>query len=1138
MAGVQRIVGNGDNRLLTAMLSASDVRPSAGLFPLAPTTARSGSGSIRLSGGYTGLTDSTLDVEIAATTGADRISEPVLTGVGNGAFTVTGLGTTPNAQTLTLTLVSLGTATTHASVDFYGVQLRAKASGTTGNLITVSATAALTLSGTAQLIKPWSKGTDSQTGAEWDFGATALLGDGSLPLACTRLAIGAQYPIYRHYKAYKNGAWNYYLSPAPPYDLGAYTPVRTVTGTYTVTVTDGTTPETYTGIVSLYDLLKALARSDLIEVVGSIADDRVPGGQNGQELPLVTAAYAAPPTVKGSEYVTALELGSVDAGAATEVLTITCTDNGVVGAELWSVVGSQAGNLDPAQTGSLYTRGPVQFTIPQKYPPAAAYTLDVPYIDSVAWKDRAEDAGVPAICIDRPRLGAQLKKDQTLTLTWTQRPEPDCDCSEGRVSGGPSEVCLGIKIDEEDSTVSSPAWYTTRLASLYSWRASFIAANTGLSATTGLVTTIAQDIELCNRATQAFHDNLDDLLDFYQDATPAGAVTTAWDAALTALDNDLTQLEAIEGVGSYTAWAANTSYSASAIVIPTAQRQNGHYYQLVTPLPSTITLMGVTTTYTGFTSGLEEPAWPTNGESITETGLINLSVDGIPGTNPATLTWQDRGPIGDADIATTADPATYRRTVDQFVLRYSAKLDYILALAGGSPSPKSSASSGDGCWRDLGDAYYWVITGGDKPYLPVFNGVYYHSAVCWHDPVANCEKNISTHEFGFGLRVGCADRLKAGDQIVIKIQAGQTAKAYAVDDQFVLTVQAAAPLPLSGGATGNDTLTWTVQSDFEGPFSDYAQTATPPEYTETDIHFKIENGSIPYELGDVWTVTLGGATVRWRWGTGAWTTPVALEDTLVLGNGITATFADGPAPSWVASDQYNWRIEQPYGPAALLHPVLGLGHEWPDSPHTITADLGSVQTLTATALALHTLPTAATVTLEGGTTLGVWAWSETLPVRATGLYLFTAVRSARYVRLTLTDAEDARLGWWWLGAPWQPGHSAAVCTLTRSYRIAKGQIGGVYLASGYGGELGWEAGAEAGGWLDADEVQALLALIDAAKQAGDEPLLILPNQHHEDEAFLATVDSQTLVLSDYLGYQASATRRRFYSLTLPLAAFV
>ena len=129
-----RIVGNKYNAILAAIILASEQRASNQIYTLAQQ--RSGNGRMVLAGPYTGAADSVVDVEVlGGSAGELRASAPVVNGIGNGTLDVQSIDVGAAAQTLQFTLLDAGTSPVSALLDFFGVQLAARANGVLGNNI-------------------------------------------------------------------------------------------------------------------------------------------------------------------------------------------------------------------------------------------------------------------------------------------------------------------------------------------------------------------------------------------------------------------------------------------------------------------------------------------------------------------------------------------------------------------------------------------------------------------------------------------------------------------------------------------------------------------------------------------------------------------------------------------------------------------------------------------------------------------------------------------------------------------------------------------------------------------------------------------------------------------------------------------
>ena len=202
---------------------------------------------------------------------------PQFVGVGNGTLQVLGVGAAAPLQSLTFTLADLGVQTTHAGLDVREARLVAKAAGSAGNAISVTVEPLLTRTPTAwALLADWATGQDVQTGPQWDFGGLPLSPKDELDAASPRIAFGFDPEVYRPWRRFRNGQWEFGLSPALQRAVAKGTPVHAVTGGYKVTITDGVTTEVYgdtaalpvpqPAVVTFYDLLTQLAASALVDV--------------------------------------------------------------------------------------------------------------------------------------------------------------------------------------------------------------------------------------------------------------------------------------------------------------------------------------------------------------------------------------------------------------------------------------------------------------------------------------------------------------------------------------------------------------------------------------------------------------------------------------------------------------------------------------------------------------------------------------------------------------------------------------------------------------------------------------------------------------------------------------------------------
>jgi hypothetical protein len=355
------------------------------------------------------------------------------------------------------------------------VQVRARAPGAAGNSIRITVEPQLTRTLTAwALLSDWSAGTAVQTGSQWDFGGLPLSAQGELDPDSPRIQFGFDPQVYRPWRQYKDGAWQFGLSPALERGQSKGTAVYSITGGYLVTVTDGVAIETYgdvgasqPAITTFYELLTALQGSSLVEVAGVVAADRTVGGQASIDVPLRTQAWLV---AQGGKV--QLQGVSVPAGAPTQTVAVRCINADVIGAERWSVVGDVSGALAVATTGLAYDSAAVRFTVP---------AIDPATVGTGEWSFKYEPiprdsgVGVPSVCVRPFRFGRNAKA-RTVTFRYQRRPPADCKCSDMPTPHVPSE-CLGIY----EEGVTMPPLVQTRLIDLFDWRAGFLDTNIDLA---------------------------------------------------------------------------------------------------------------------------------------------------------------------------------------------------------------------------------------------------------------------------------------------------------------------------------------------------------------------------------------------------------------------------------------------------------------------------------------------------------------------------------------------------------------------------------------------------------------------------------------------------------------------------------
>ncbi|QIL81790.1 hypothetical protein G7047_19110 [Diaphorobacter sp. HDW4A] len=1104
MPSVQRFFSGRNNLVRSAILAASGVRESTAIERISAT--RSGGGRVRLSGAYTGHEAAQIELEIVAAGGIPRASVPQFIGVGNGQLTIQSVDAAATLQSLTLTLADLGIPTATAGLDVRSARIRARAPGVIGNSIRLAVTPQLTRTATDwALLADWSTGTTRQTGSQWDFGGLPLSTKSELDANSPRIQFGFDPQVYRPWREYKDGDWQFGLSPSLERDIAKGTQVHLITGGYLVSVTDGVTVEAYGDIGagqplirSFNDLLVALQSSALVEVAGVVASDRTVGGQASIDVPLRTQAWLAALSGK-----VALQDVGVPLQASTQTLTVRCINADTVGYERWSVVGDVSGTLPVATTGVAYDSAAAQFLIPLIAPTT---------VDSGRWSfkyeptSRAENAGLPSVCVRPFRFGRNAKA-RTVTFKYQQRPPADCKCSD-MPTPRLSLSCLGLT---EGGDMALDAAYQQRLESLYSWRSEFMTANVKLAFAKQWAPV---DMDLAEAVTTTFADALAEVWE-------APAALAEWDAALTALQLQMAWMMGLDA----SPWIVRQSFQGGEVGNAWLNPVDNNVYVVVATRHE-----GSVQIFRDGDIGWTDPAstiWDTSGDVFT----VTSTVDGF--THETDYRCLADGAPKDLVVSASTTAATIQDMIRQLARGFGARMDYVRTLAGIVPKSESSSDDAGGCWIDHRDSYWWADV--DGYYLPAFTNQAYVSA----RRDTETGKAYSTMEFGFGLVVACPERLKEGDQLTLRIEQVDSDRPYQVGDEAVIQTIAAGPAWLTGGVDGTDEQTWRVAGGTSGALADYVvptDGSATPIYSAAGADMLLSLGGIPFSLGDVFTLAIEAGQYRWKRSDGNWSalTDIPEGGAAALVDGITANFDAGAAPSFVPGDSYLFDVHQPWA-ASHVRDSNASAWGWSDDGASIVIDFGAVQDIEALALARYELPQGAVVTVETSADNASWGPALAMDV-ARAVSVQFAELQARYLRLTVSNAASGNIGWIWAGQPLATDHHASKCQRRRRWAVGRGSglnPASLYSGVGDGWSLSWSSGDSAASRLLESDVEQLIGLLDWA-QSADEPLLFVPHWLHPVDASLVRFAADALDVSDEHEFQPDAAEHRLLSASLEL----
>jgi len=1072
-----RLLGNIDNLLRDAEVTATNIVPSQAIFARPDLRMRTGAGDVRVIGDYTGQQDQVVEVEIISDTisGVPSTSAPTYSGEGNATIEDIAIAPGTTAQEMTVELIDLGTETRSASTTLGGRQLVAANEGPAGNDITVDIDqSGLSFAATEYSTPgPIPRGTSELTGDQWDFGHGTLDAEGCIPADAPRVSFGNRPFVHRLWKEHR-GEWVYGISPPVPYDIGEGEPVRLVSGARSVTVTDGASPETYTDVRSLFDLLEAVRLgSTLVDVTGVVTNDCLPGGIGADDLRVYTRSYARDVEVDGGEILQDLESLAVEPDAPTEIVRITCDDNAVLGSERWSIDGDVSGSLPDAISGVLYdeTASPLGFVIPQVIP-----TADQAPDGDVTLEPRPQydqDRPTPCMNLYRPVLGANAR-DLTVTFTYRRRPEQsDCNCASQPVIGGPTDDCLGI---EGDGSVSNaiPSELHDLFVRLYNWRQEFVAANAQIASGSGL-----EEVSVSYGSTGELVGN-------------------QWSASM------------------------SERYSAALSIDPVDIR----FADAVTQ----VFARGMTDLYAALGEthpGNVDADWSNALDDLeTATGAIDAASGGKWWVMLGKFIGGSGGPFGQADKAAAQAEAGYNLTtlttdITMFLRRFEARRDRIFANAGVQPNFNDAGIAGSLCWQDTGATHWWVP---DQNFMPLFTNTYYFFPRQTYDDDG---QSVIQPTFigGFALQA-CESELREGDKFVLRIEnvINQQSR-YQIGDRYSVRVVRAQPKQLSGGQTGDDTYTFSVTGSDSGALPNYLYDRNSPvAYSEGGVSFGITAGGIPLGLGWRGSFFVEGGQFQWRVDGGAWVGPEDISDTVSIGgDGLIVQFIGGAGASYVTGDRYGVEALAINGPSRASSPRDEY-LRWTTETQIVVPG-GAADSLM---IAAHTIPAGATITLEGSDDgFSTTPLSESVTWRESAItHLFDANHAEYRVSI---DGGDGAVGWLFIGQGRTLDPVGGHVQGNYAEFVANYALAAPGVAAGIGGQISLA-------WMTQGDVDRILEALSHARANDENRFGYLQRDDAPDLAMVVSYDADSVQVTEADKYSHSGESRRYLSATLPVSA--
>lgn len=458
--------------------------------------------------------------------------------------------------------------------------------------------------------------------------------------------------------------------------------------------------------------------------------------------------------------------------------------------------------------------------------------------------------------------------------------------------------------------------------------------------------------------------------------------------------------------------------------------------------------------------------------------------------------------------------------------RYRAHLDNLLMGLGIIPDAVNAGIGGQ-CYYDPGDEYVWRPQGLSRP--DAFSNWWYPAMV---RKLGGELENLKQWYLAIKVAPSCIGDLKTGDRITVSISVtGGVTATYQPGDKWEIAVVHAAPMQLTGGIDGDDTHTWSVAGSESGPQPDYiAALEDPALYDQGGLQFRLHSGTPPAGIGYRITWDNIGAKWRWRRDGGDWSEPAAVATAPVpIEDGLILAWETGETPSFAALDTYAWDIDQQHAAGHVTLPGADLWR-WDGSD----ADLdlaGGAGTIAAIAI-VGILPAGATIDVVGSDDdWATEAWRIVMPTTwPVSIHIPATTIQAAHIKLEIRDGDDGYLRWIYLGTPHKEAQADQI-SVTRSYAMIAASSG---AADGRHAGSSWDASIQWTELLTGPQLDALLALIDEHKTAGDWPIVFIPSLSNPSVAALCRIDADSIELTDRWAWEQGTQGERNISMTLPL----
>ncbi|MBS3918091.1 MAG: hypothetical protein KG012_04300 [Deltaproteobacteria bacterium] len=309
-------------------------------------------------------------------------------------------------------------------------------------------------------------------------------------------------------------------------------------------------------------------------------------------------------------------------------------------------------------------------------------------------------------------------------------------------------------------------------------------------------------------------------------------------------------------------------------------------------------------------------------------------------------------------------------------------------------------------------------------------------------------------------------------------------RTYQLGDLTYLPTIAQQNLHFHGGIDGDDLYTFGVRGEID-TFPAYSLDRTAPaRYYHRKLSFQIEDGIVPFQVGDVFGFAIEGGHFVWRKDGGAWSSALQItQDLQSFDSGLRIGFDFGVTPSFMQGDLWEVLCVQENRTANMLTPWR---QRWKGSGD-ITIAFPAPVTVDCLIIDNHTL--ADTVVLKASDSPDFSPLIHNAAIAVSGLVCKLPAITAQYFRIE-TGSDEAEIGHIFLGTVMQLDLDADSVAPVKRYNMMRSNAREPFSRLRYknhGYEITHKSFVRNPDWKKLEE------LIEYVKSRGDMPFFFVPN---------------------------------------------